>query len=69
MLLPEEKRVLVSVTKAQAENMLIQDLELAVKEVKFYWGNTLNLLNAERSAVLLDMTYNCGNLRKWPKLT
>jgi len=36
--------------------------------MKNYWGTALNFMNAERTAVIIDMTYNLGSV-KWPKLT
>ena len=67
-LLKHEIGKLNVITKAKAEEMLLEELEDAVSEAKNYWEEHLNSMNAERTAVVLDMTYNLGSI-KWPKLT
>jgi lysozyme len=50
--------------------MLKQELDAAIIETKNTWANSLNSMNAQRTAVILDMTYNMGSVRpeNWPKL-
>lgn len=48
--------------------MLLKDLEYAIALAKDYWDEHLNSMNAERTAVILDMTYNLGCI-SWQKFT